>query len=359
MVVYRLGERSPISGAKEKHSSAGPKHRWLGAHGQVEIAAMGLMALVLAAGAFVLGDIDGDEQVFKIVAGDNITISPENGYGIVTINSTGISGNGAVSDNNVVKIVAGDNIAISPENGYGEVTITATGYDNTQNVQQIIAGENITVSPESGYGEVTVGVLIDNIRPSQLHEAPVPGDDGKFPQYEESNDMFSWVTIDRGLVVVADVLITEACSSVAITDLNLDVDKLYVLEMMLVSNTASGTSLNIDFNEDTDGDHYYVQWFRGNDTTISGEREHRRSLGWGINPYSNSLIRFDIMRPFETGTVTMWGGLILGPPSSIQTIFIGRQWTESTNLTRVDIVADTANAITSGSRIILLTVGSG
>lgn len=132
MDVYRLVERSPISDAKEKHSSAGPKHRWLGAHGQAEIAVMGLMALFLAAGAFVLGDIDGDEQVIKIIAGDNITISPENGYGAVTINSTGVGGGVAtLPDNNVLQIVAGENITISPENGYGTVTITAIGENGT------------------------------------------------------------------------------------------------------------------------------------------------------------------------------------------------------------------------------------
>jgi hypothetical protein len=79
--------------------------------------------------------------VQKLIAGSNVTISPESGVGEVTISSTG----------DVQKIVAGSNVTISPETGVGEVTISSTG-----DVQKIIAGNNITVSPETGVGEVTV-----------------------------------------------------------------------------------------------------------------------------------------------------------------------------------------------------------
>lgn len=354
MVVYRLDERSRDSGLQLKHSSAGPRGRCFGAHGQVALAGMGVMAFVLAAAAFVIG-VPTDQNVDRIIAGDNITISPENGYGIVTINSTGIGGNGAVSDNNVTKIIAGDNVAISPENGYGEVTITASGYDNTQNVQRIIAGENVTVSPESGYGEVTVGVLIDNIRPSQLYEAPVPADDGKFPQYEESYDMFTWISLNPVVILYSET-VSVAKTTISITGLNLDVDKIYYLDMVTNNTTGSNDELYFDYNLDSDGNHYYVQWLRAIGTTVSGEREQRRGIGWGTTAGTANTYRFTIMRPFEDGEVKMWGSFSWNDGSNLGFIQISRTWTVESNLTRIDITSSVANAIGIGSHIRLWTV---
>jgi len=52
-------------------------------------------ALIVAIAAFSLAlFVMPDENVIRIVAGDNIDISPDNGYGDVTINSTGVGGNG-------------------------------------------------------------------------------------------------------------------------------------------------------------------------------------------------------------------------------------------------------------------------
>ena len=60
---------------------------------------------------------DEDDVVNKIIAGDNVTISPTTGIGDVTINA---------ADPGVTKIVAGTNVTISPTGGTGEVTINAT-----------------------------------------------------------------------------------------------------------------------------------------------------------------------------------------------------------------------------------------
>jgi hypothetical protein len=56
--------------------------------------------------------------VNKIVAGTNVTISPADGTGTVTINATGGGGG-------VTQIVAGTNISISPVGGTGIVTINS------------------------------------------------------------------------------------------------------------------------------------------------------------------------------------------------------------------------------------------
>lgn len=63
-----------------------------------------------------------NDGVTQIVAGTNVSISPANGKGIVTINATASGGSGGVT-----KIIAGDNISINPGSGIGEVTISSTG----------------------------------------------------------------------------------------------------------------------------------------------------------------------------------------------------------------------------------------
>lgn len=61
--------------------------------------------------------------VTKIVAGNNVTISPSSGLGVVTINAAG-GGNGGGA---VTQIIAGSGIDVSPTTGIGAVTITNTG----------------------------------------------------------------------------------------------------------------------------------------------------------------------------------------------------------------------------------------
>jgi hypothetical protein len=81
--------------------------------------------------------------VTQIVAGTNISISPPGGTGVVTINasSTTVSASYALSSSysntaisasyaangGVTQLLAGANISLSPSNGLGQVTITSTG----------------------------------------------------------------------------------------------------------------------------------------------------------------------------------------------------------------------------------------
>lgn len=84
----------------------------------------------------VLNEID---LVESLVAGTNITLSPTDGEGVVTIN--------AVVP--VTSLVAGTNITLDPATGVGNVTINADGA-----VKSIVAGTNITVSGPTG--DVTI-----------------------------------------------------------------------------------------------------------------------------------------------------------------------------------------------------------
>lgn len=138
MVVYRLSERSRDSGPQLNQSSAGPRVRCFGAHGQFPMIAGIALIFAMAAFSIPLSKMPA-QNVTRIIAGDNIMISPDNGYGDVTIDSTGVGGNG-ILENNVTRIIAGENIIISPENGYDNVTITAiienVGYVGTKEVDE-------------------------------------------------------------------------------------------------------------------------------------------------------------------------------------------------------------------------------
>ena len=79
----------------------------------------------------------GSPGVTQIVAGNNITISPGDGEGVVTINATGGGGGG------VTEILAvGDGIAVSAPTGI--VNISNTG------VTSLVAGPGISVSAAAG-----------------------------------------------------------------------------------------------------------------------------------------------------------------------------------------------------------------
>lgn len=78
-------------------------------------------AIVDFTGATLRGFGSGSSGVNQILAGTNVTISPLNGQGTVTVNATG-GGSGGVA-----QLFAGSNVALSPTNGLGNVTISFTG----------------------------------------------------------------------------------------------------------------------------------------------------------------------------------------------------------------------------------------
>ena len=94
-------------------------------------------------GTYPTFDISSDSGVTQIVAGNDISISPVGGTGIVTINST--------SQGGVTSLIAGTNITLDPATGLGDVTITST--DTTYS-----AGTDISITNE----------VITNTAPDQI-----------------------------------------------------------------------------------------------------------------------------------------------------------------------------------------------
>ena len=105
-------------------------------------------------GTYPTFNISSDSGVTQIVAGNDISISPVGGTGIVTINST--------SQGGVTSLIAGDNITLSPITGLGDVTVNAPGlipYTETSTANIQFVSEDVALGG---------GSSSDTVVPSQL-----------------------------------------------------------------------------------------------------------------------------------------------------------------------------------------------
>ena len=105
-------------------------------------------------GTYPTFNISSDSGVTQIVAGNDISISPVGGTGIVTINST--------SQGGVTSLIAGDNITLSPITGLGDVTVNAPGlipYTETSTANIQFVSEDVALGG---------GASSDTVVPSQL-----------------------------------------------------------------------------------------------------------------------------------------------------------------------------------------------
>lgn len=120
----------------------------------------------------------GTGGVSQIVAGTNITISPTNGLGIVTINSAGVAGpqgpqgiqglqgSAGSAGPQGIQGNAGSQGPAGPQGATGpQGPAGAQGSQGPQGIQgatgsngvtQIVAGTNVTISPTNGLGAVTI-----------------------------------------------------------------------------------------------------------------------------------------------------------------------------------------------------------
>ena len=81
-------------------------------------------------------NVSSDSGVTQIVAGNDISISPIGGTGIVTINST--------SQGGVTSLIAGNNITLNPIDGLGDVTITSINTTYSAGADIDVTNEVIT-----------------------------------------------------------------------------------------------------------------------------------------------------------------------------------------------------------------------
>ena len=122
--------------------------------------------------------------VTQIVAGNNVTIDPAGGTGVVTINSVPV-------ENGVVRIIAGNNITISPEDGTGAVTINATGGGSSTPGG---ADTQLQYNNNGNFGgipSVTYNSGVFTI--SDIEQLSIGGGDAQFVLSTDGNGNLSWV----------------------------------------------------------------------------------------------------------------------------------------------------------------------
>ncbi|MDR2027096.1 MAG: hypothetical protein LBQ01_05980 [Prevotellaceae bacterium] len=91
-------------------------------------------------------------NVQKIIAGNNISVSPATGTGEVTVNAAD------PPPPPVTGLVAGSNISLSPDTGKGDVTINAD-----VPVKSITAGANISLAKSDGDVEINALIGVSKI----------------------------------------------------------------------------------------------------------------------------------------------------------------------------------------------------
>ena len=105
-------------------------------------------------------NVTSDSGVTQIVGGNDISITPVGGTGIVTINST--------SQGGVTSLIAGSNITLNPSNGLGDVTVTSADTVYTSGADISITNKVITnTAPDqvvaiTGSGEASISGTYPN-----------------------------------------------------------------------------------------------------------------------------------------------------------------------------------------------------
>ena len=104
----------------------------------------------------------GSSGVNKIIAGSNVTVSPLDGTGNVTVNAV-------VPDVGVTKIIGGTNVTVSPADGTGTVTINATS-SGGGGADSLVDLDDVVVTDPKGNEvltyDITTGKWINKAPPS-------------------------------------------------------------------------------------------------------------------------------------------------------------------------------------------------
>ena len=113
--------------------------------------AVTITAQLSAAGSPTSSNFLRGDNVWAVPAGGGTITSVNAGTGIAVDNSS--PGDPIVSNTGVIKVIGGTDISVTPVDGTGTVTINSTSQGG---VTSLIAGNNITLNPITGLGDVTI-----------------------------------------------------------------------------------------------------------------------------------------------------------------------------------------------------------
>jgi hypothetical protein len=153
---------------------------------------------------------------------------------------------------------------------------------------------------------------------------------------------------------VADITVASNTTQVDISSLSIGKDSEYLLVSDYTSANTN-TRLQLFVNDDTTTTNYHTQTIRGNGSTATAFRDNDATLTF-TNATTENLLKYNFIKLSEIGAYTTQGYRIISYGTTSPQLF--NDFTSSTaenitSITKLNLVASTSNAITSGSRFIL------
>lgn len=158
----------------------------------------------------------------------------------------------------------------------------------------------------------------------------------------------AWSPSGSGPVLLGtDTISGSAGTTLSLTGLDLSAYGAFAVVVVLKNATAADATISMRFNNDTTATNYYRETIVANGATLSSSRSNDDLIA--TLPASGGIFaRFDIANDID-GRPVATGAIQAGPVASIQLRNYARGWVTAANLTRIDIAANTANALAVGS----------
>lgn len=149
---------------------------------------------------------------------------------------------------------------------------------------------------------------------------------------------------------VTSVSVTgSAASSLAVSGLDLDTDKMYLVKGIFKNATGSASDIALYYNSDTTATNYYREGFTANNATLTGSRANN-GLCCVLTASQSSNFLTWIFKDFD-GIPRAFSFTIRGTPSGVILQFFMHGWTASTSVTGTTFSASVANSLSVGSTV--------
>lgn len=179
------------------------------------------------------------------------------------------------------------------------------------------------------------------------------GQAGKLVEVKSTEDGLEFIALPaEGFKKVAEYTATTDVTQITFTGLDINTDKFYYIIFNTSNPTASDSYFSLYVENDLTATNYYCQYIYSYGATIVADSRNNAYIGWiadgQCGVFSILLIRAPTGYPRAISSGTYRGGT--GPS---QTHLCWTKLATVTNVTRIDIVASTANSIGAGSKIII------
>lgn len=153
---------------------------------------------------------------------------------------------------------------------------------------------------------------------------------------------------------VADITVSSNTTQVDITGLNIDKGSEYLLVSDVSNSTSSFPGVNLFVNNNTTQSNYYNQTILGNGTSSAAVRGNHANFTDQTTLGPNVV--YSHIKLSNIGAYTSQNYVIRGSGSSslqLRNRFISSTFENITNITQLNIITGTTNAIATGSRFTL------